>query len=213
MTPDRRTARPTRSRVPHPPQRRCLARHGPVHREYRCLRGDDGLAGARLDGPALGPLLGHHTRHLPLELVVAVMDEVAFTTAGATGTFLGEMFMDTGEGELEDRQCLQVPADTALLLHDISRGGAGSDISTISGPGPLETLPAASRPCDYGAGHICLYVDDIDAVYARLTGLGFRARSDGVVDITEGPNRGTRSIYMLDPDGYRAELLQKPLEA
>ena len=73
----------------------------------------------------------------------------------------------------------------------------------------IERLPAASRPCDYGAGHICLYVDGIDEIYANLIALGFRARSDGVVDITEGPNAGARSIYMLDPDGYRVELFQK----
>ena len=73
----------------------------------------------------------------------------------------------------------------------------------------IERLPAASRPCDYGAGHLCLYVEGIDEIVARLKDLGFRARSDDVVDITEGPNEGARSIYMLDPDGYRVELFQR----
>lgn len=73
----------------------------------------------------------------------------------------------------------------------------------------IERLSAASRPNDYGAGHVCFYVDDLEAVYARLRDAGYRARSEGVVDITEGPNAGARSVYMLDPDGYRVELLQK----
>ncbi len=73
----------------------------------------------------------------------------------------------------------------------------------------IETLPAASRPCDYGAGHLCFYVEGIEDVFGRLARLGFRARSEHVVDITEGPNKGARSVYMLDPDGYRVELLQK----
>ena len=73
----------------------------------------------------------------------------------------------------------------------------------------IERLPAASRPCDYGAGHLCFYVDGIESLYLKLTELGFRARSEHVVDITEGPNKGARSVYMLDPDGYRVELLQK----
>ena len=73
----------------------------------------------------------------------------------------------------------------------------------------IETLPATSRPCDYGAGHLCFYVEGIDDVFDRLTELGYRARSPGVVDITEGPNEGARSLYMLDPDGYRVELLQQ----
>lgn len=77
----------------------------------------------------------------------------------------------------------------------------------------IERLPAASRPCDHGAGHLCLYVEGIDEIVARLKDLGFRARSEDVVDITQGPNQGARSIYMLDPDGYRVELFQRPQAA
>jgi lactoylglutathione lyase len=73
----------------------------------------------------------------------------------------------------------------------------------------IERLSAASRPCDYGAGHLCLYVDDVETMFVRLTGLGFAARSEGVVDITAGPNEGARSCYMADPDGYAVELFQK----
>jgi len=73
----------------------------------------------------------------------------------------------------------------------------------------IERLPAASRPCDPGAGHLCLYVDDVAAMHERLVGLGFAARSDHVVDITAGPNQGARSCYMSDPDGYPVELFQQ----
>jgi lactoylglutathione lyase len=73
----------------------------------------------------------------------------------------------------------------------------------------IERLSAASRPCDYGAGHLCLYVDDVEAMHARLVALGFHARSEEVVDITAGPNVGARSCYMADPDGYAVELFQK----
>jgi catechol 2,3-dioxygenase-like lactoylglutathione lyase family enzyme len=70
-------------------------------------------------------------------------------------------------------------------------------------------MPAASRPCDYGAGHLCLYVDDVEALHAHMVELGFSARSAAVVDISEGPNRGARSCYLTDPDGYAVELFQK----
>ena len=73
----------------------------------------------------------------------------------------------------------------------------------------IERMSAESRPCDYGAGHLCLYVDDVEAMHRRLVELGFRARSEDVVDITAGPNLGARSCYMLDPDGYAVELFQK----
>jgi lactoylglutathione lyase len=77
----------------------------------------------------------------------------------------------------------------------------------------IERLPAASRPCDYGAGHLCLFVDGIDDLVERLHRAGFRARSEAPVDITAGPNQGARSIYMLDPDGYSVELFQPRLGA
>lgn len=73
----------------------------------------------------------------------------------------------------------------------------------------IERLSAASRPCDFGAGHLCLYVDDVAAMAAHLRSLGFGARSGDVVDITSGPNAGARSIYMSDPDGYAVELFQR----
>jgi len=73
----------------------------------------------------------------------------------------------------------------------------------------IETFPARSRPCDFGAGHLCLYVDDVEAMHAHLVSLGHHARSAAVVDITAGPNAGARSCYMVDPDGYSVELFQK----
>jgi lactoylglutathione lyase len=73
----------------------------------------------------------------------------------------------------------------------------------------IERLPAESRPSDFGAGHLCLFVDGIDEIVGRLTASGFRARSAGPVDITAGPNQGARSVYMRDPDGYSVELFQK----
>ena len=73
----------------------------------------------------------------------------------------------------------------------------------------IERLPARSRPCDYGAGHLCLYVDDVEAMHAHLVSLGYSARSASVVDITQGPNMGARACYMTDPDGYAIELFQK----
>lgn len=74
----------------------------------------------------------------------------------------------------------------------------------------IERMPAASRPCDPGGGHLCLYVDDVAAVWMRLVALGFPARSSDVVDITAGPNTGARSCYVPDPDGYAVELFQRP---
>lgn len=74
----------------------------------------------------------------------------------------------------------------------------------------IERLSAASRPCDYGAGHFCFYVSNIDEVASKMFSMGYSARSENCVDITEGPNKGGRALYLLDPDGYSIELFQPP---
>lgn len=68
---------------------------------------------------------------------------------------------------------------------------------------------AASPPSDYGGGHLCLYVEGIDALTERLIQNGGNPRSATPVDITSGPNEGARSIYMRDPDGYPVELFER----
>ncbi len=74
----------------------------------------------------------------------------------------------------------------------------------------IERSPASGRPCDPGAGHVCLYVDDIDVVTRRAFAHGYSARTAAPVAITSGPNAGARSIYLVDPDGYNVELFQRP---
>lgn len=74
----------------------------------------------------------------------------------------------------------------------------------------LERQPASSRPCDFGGGHLCLYVDDVDALAKRMHSLGFSSRSESPVDIVAGPNIGAKVLYCIDPDGYFVELFQKP---
>lgn len=72
----------------------------------------------------------------------------------------------------------------------------------------VERHSAAARPCDYGGGHLCLYVDDVAAIHRRMLDLGFTSRSRETVAITAGPNAGARSVYLVDPDGYLVELFQ-----
>jgi catechol 2,3-dioxygenase-like lactoylglutathione lyase family enzyme len=73
----------------------------------------------------------------------------------------------------------------------------------------IERHPASARPCDFGAGHMCLFVDDLEAVNARLTGMGYRSRGGEVVTIGRGPHTGAKALYMKDPDGYHVELYQQ----
>ena len=74
----------------------------------------------------------------------------------------------------------------------------------------IERGPGNARPCDYGSGHICLKVEGIEKLYQSLREKGFQFRSPHIVDITMGANKGSKAIYMYDPDGYIIELMQKP---
>jgi lactoylglutathione lyase len=104
------------------------------------------------------------------------------------------------------REVLALEFDRIRVIYLRLPGGGFVELLEYAG---LERRSAASRPCDYGSGHLCLYTDDVDGLYQRLAALGFAARSSGVVAITSGPNQGARSVYMLDPDGYAVELFQK----
>ena len=58
-----------------------------------------------------------------------------------------------------------------------------------------------------GTAHIAFAVDDLDALYAELTAKGVASVSPPVTP-TIGPNKGGRAVYMIDPDGFRVELIQ-----
>jgi hypothetical protein len=51
-------------------------------------------------------------------------------------------------------------------------------------------------------------VRDVDALHARLKANGFASRSAAPVTITTGPNRGSKVVYMSDPD-YLVELFER----
>ena len=100
---------------------------------------------------------------------------------------------------------LQMPSIRSVYLN--IPGGGFLELLEYQG---IERMPAASRPCDYGAGHVCFYVEDVDALFDRVVDRGYLTRSDHPVDITHGPNTGARSAYLVDPDGYLVELFQRP---
>lgn len=70
--------------------------------------------------------------------------------------------------------------------------------------------PRGYESCDPGTGHVCFRVDGIEGMYSRLVAAGISCRSDGPVEITQGPNRGAKALYFRDPDGHTVELLQPP---
>jgi len=58
-----------------------------------------------------------------------------------------------------------------------------------------------------GTAHFCLFVDDLETLYAQLLERGVEFVSE-LQTPTWGPNLGGRLVYMKDPDGIRVELVQ-----
>jgi lactoylglutathione lyase len=69
--------------------------------------------------------------------------------------------------------------------------------------------PVSARPGQPGHGHLCFFVEDLDALYPRLSEIG-RGSLLPVVELTGGDFGGTKVVYMTDPDGYVVELVQQP---
>ena len=58
-----------------------------------------------------------------------------------------------------------------------------------------------------GNAHIAFFVDQLEPLYERLASVGVKSVSHPVTP-TIGPNQGGRAVYMIDPDGFRVELIE-----
>ena len=77
-------------------------------------------------------------------------------------------------------------------------------------PSPVDPRNGSSlEPCNVGTSHISFIVDDLDAVYERLTAAGVDFFSPPV-DIDTGINTGGKALYLRDPDGIPMELSMPP---
>lgn len=71
----------------------------------------------------------------------------------------------------------------------------------------VDQVPVDMHNGNVGNGHIAFNVDDLDALYAELRAKGVNAVSPPVTP-TIGPNKGGRAVYLIDPDGFRVELIE-----
>jgi len=94
-----------------------------------------------------------------------------------------------------------VSPSTGLGAFGINADGAGFEIFQFVRP-PVHQLEEGFDYWNTGVSHIAMTVDDLEAVIARITELGGRARSG----IHELPS-GTRICYCADPWGTAIELV------
>lgn len=71
----------------------------------------------------------------------------------------------------------------------------------------IEQVPVDMGNGNIGNGHIAFNVDNLVEYYAYLKARGVKAVSEPVTP-TIGPNKGGKAIYLIDPDGFRVELIE-----
>ncbi len=74
---------------------------------------------------------------------------------------------------------------------------------------PADKDSSALRPCDNGQLHLCLDVDDIEAVIEAGRRYGFEPVNPVQV-VADGPHAGTKVIYTRGPDNLTVELMEHP---
>lgn len=100
--------------------------------------------------------------------------------------------------------------------------GAGMRLAMVEGPGHMiELLEYTSpddrkiympRSSDVGSVHLAFYVENIDALLARLASVGWPTVGQ-VQTVESGERQGLRLIYVRGPDGITLEFLQRPEDA
>jgi lactoylglutathione lyase len=114
--------------------------------------------------------------------------------------------------EDEIRRIVGIPDATSVDIAVLDIPGGGAQIELLEYKG-CERTSGATPPSDYGTGHFCVFVTNIEACHAELAAHGVQFRSDGPVEMLEGPNAGGKSLYGLDPDGYIFEFHERPPHA
>ena len=89
-----------------------------------------------------------------------------------------------------------VHAEHGWAIELLSRDGSRAGLRATDPPSALLTQ---------GYGHICLRVDDVDAVYDRLLVAGATDR----MSPRPAPEEGVRMAFVADPEGHLIELLDR----
>lgn len=119
-----------------------------------------------------------------------------------------EVLLDTEmAGEMLEREVALEGA--RLRLVELGTGGETMlELLQYYEPKPRDTGDEL-RPCDIGAHHVALTVDDIGSAYERLRDAGVEFTCPPQ-EVDAGYFAGHRTVYCYDPDRMIVELWQVP---
>jgi len=121
---------------------------------------------------------------------------------------LGLRVTDEGEDEGPELDAIVGLSGVRMRYAELDLGG-GQLLEILEYRSPQGTQ-LEQRPCDPGASHLALRVDDVDALCSRLTAAGVPVAGTPTTITAPGAWHGARCVYVDDPDGRSVELVQRP---
>jgi catechol 2,3-dioxygenase-like lactoylglutathione lyase family enzyme len=121
---------------------------------------------------------------------------------------LGLRVTDEGEDEGPELDAIVGLSGVRMRYAELDLGG-GQLLEVIEYVTP-EGTPLEQRPCDPGASHLALRVEDVDALWERLKAAGVPVSGRPTTIAEPGAWYGARCVYVEDPDGRSVELIQRP---
>ena len=121
---------------------------------------------------------------------------------------LGLRVSDEGEDSGRELDAITGLSGIRIRYAELDLGGA--QLLELIEYTPSEGGRLVQRPCDTGASHLALRVDDVDAVCARLLAAGVTVPGRPTTISAPGRWNGARCVYVEDPDGRTVELVQRP---
>jgi catechol 2,3-dioxygenase-like lactoylglutathione lyase family enzyme len=104
-------------------------------------------------------------------------------------------------------QLTGLPGTHLLVAYLRPPGTDGPYVELLQYLAPSGT-PVDTTPNNPGTGHVCFFVDDLDRAYDRLRAAGVTFVSPPNL-ISAGVHEGSKTVYLLDPDGIRVELFER----
>ncbi len=110
------------------------------------------------------------------------------------------------DGPADVNETLTGVKDAPLKIAHLRVPG-GHMVELIQYLGPDDRGSLRARPCDTGAAHIALGVDDIEAAVETAKNHGIELMN-GVMELYDPGLEGVKACYLKDPDGIMIELIQ-----
>jgi catechol 2,3-dioxygenase-like lactoylglutathione lyase family enzyme len=129
------------------------------------------------------------------------------TALGFYRDLLGLRVTDEGEDGGPELDAITGMSGLRIRYAELDLGGGQllEVIEYVSSEG----TPLEQRPCDAGASHLALRVDDVDALCERLAAAGVTVSGQPTTITAAGAWHGARCVYVEDPDGRTVELIQR----